>query len=418
LEDMTEDGNSATALDRILTKRGLSSVHSQDEDDSNGEGNESSGDAELEDSRCKEILKPALLDESVNELPVTTGKQDSQSSQIATEVPKTGQNNQSGNSDEANRSRPVEHDGKVDGTETEIQFTENDNLEPPSKETDNMQGSSDKTPPATPPKKSPKSDTSLTLPSKVSTPTMKQPSSSTGSRPPGGTPNRTQKERELLLEMKEAQKESRTLRRHVVSLNEQLEAAENELHAQRKELERAAERMEKDRIRAKEEKEASQKRQAQEIFVLKQQNEKTLKEQQARFEEQLEGYRTRLKEEENKRKQEGGDWNKEISQAIDREQEMRQVVGALEDEKAILLSRISTLEGQQTALGSRLESLTQAADKAMEREREAEDRLDSLLNHHARQISQRQVIKMVMVVIRGFMNGNYLIFFISAGKRG
>ena len=61
------------------------------------------------------------------------------------------------------------------------------------------------------------------------------------------------------------------------------------------------------------------------------------------------------------------------------------------DEKSTLLSQISTLQGQQSALGSRLESLTQAADNAMAREREAEDRLDSVLTQHARQISQRQV---------------------------
>jgi hypothetical protein len=61
------------------------------------------------------------------------------------------------------------------------------------------------------------------------------------------------------------------------------------------------------------------------------------------------------------------------------------------DEKVTLLSQISTLQGQQGALGSRLESLTQATDNAMEREREAEDRLDSALTQHARQISHRQV---------------------------
>ena len=140
-----------------------------------------------------------------------------------------------------------------------------------------------------------------------------------------------------------------------------------------------------------EEKESAKKRQLNEISVLKEQSEKSLKEQQLRYEDQLEGFRKRLSDEENKRKKEGGDWNKEMTQALDREQEMRQIVGSLEEEKAILLSRISTLEGQQTALGSRLESLTQAADNATEREREAEDRLDSLLNQHARQISQRQV---------------------------
>jgi len=210
-------------------------------------------------------------------------------------------------------------------------------------------------------------------------------------RLPAVSPNCSQKEhRELVIERKEAQKEARTLRRHVVSLNEQLEAAESELQAQRKELERAAERMEKDRVRQKEGKDASQKRQVQEITLLKTQHGKSLKEQQKRYEEQLERNRRKLSEEEKRRKQEGGNWDKEMSHAIDREQEMCIAVSKLEEEKLILLQQISTLQGQQTALGLRLESLTQAADNSMEREREAEDRLDVALNQHARQISQRQ----------------------------
>mmetsp|Transcript_6492 Transcript_6492/g.13791 ORF Transcript_6492/g.13791 Transcript_6492/m.13791 type:complete len:814 (+) Transcript_6492:83-2524(+) len=191
-------------------------------------------------------------------------------------------------------------------------------------------------------------------------------------------------------ELAQAQKEARILRRHVVSLNEQLETAESELQAQRKELERAADRMEKDRVRQKGEKDSSQKRNAQQIELLKAQNEKSVKEQQARFEEQLERYRKKLSEEEKRRKQQGGDWDKEMSNAIDREQEMGQALNALEDEKAVLLSQISTLQGQQAVLGSRLESLTQATDNAMERERDSENRLDVALNQHARQISQRQ----------------------------
>mmetsp|Transcript_16306 Transcript_16306/g.16291 ORF Transcript_16306/g.16291 Transcript_16306/m.16291 type:complete len:165 (+) Transcript_16306:384-878(+) len=149
--------------------------------------------------------------------------------------------------------------------------------------------------------------------------------------------------------------------------------------------------MEKDRVRQKVEKDASQKRQAQEITLLRTQNGKSLKEQQERYEEQLERNRKKLSEEEKRRKQEGGNWDKEMSHAIDREQEMRIAVSRLEDEKLILLQQISTLQGQQTALGLRLESLTQAADNSMEREREAEDRLDVALNQHTRQISQRQV---------------------------
>lgn len=201
------------------------------------------------------------------------------------------------------------------------------------------------------------------------------------------TPNRCKKEHR---EWKEAQKEARTLRRHVVSLNEQLEAAELELQAQRKELERAAERIEKDRVRQKQEKETYQKHQLQETTLLLNQHKAILKEQQARYEDQVQQYRTKLNEEEKRRKQEDGSRDKEISHAVDREQEMRITFSKLEDEKLILLQQISTLQGQQTALGLRLESLTQGSENAMEREREAEDRLDVALSQHCLQIRQRQ----------------------------
>lgn len=64
---------------------------------------------------------------------------------------------------------------------------------------------------------------------------------------------------------------------------------------------------------------------------------------------------------------------------------------AYRDEKTVLLNQISTLQSQQVALGSRVESLTEASENAMVREREAEDRLDATLSQHARQIGQRQV---------------------------
>ena len=142
--------------------------------------------------------------------------------------------------------------------------------------------------------------------------------------PPPASPVRTgpksQKERELVMEAKEAQKESRTLRRHVVSLNAQLEAAESEIQAQRNELEQAAEQM--DRMRTKEAKESVKKLHTQELTALKEHNAKALKEQQKRFEDQLETYRNKLTEVESQRKQEDGDWSKEMTNVIEREQEV------------------------------------------------------------------------------------------------
>jgi hypothetical protein len=88
--------------------------------------------------------------------------------------------------------------------------------------------------------------------------------------------------------------------------------------------------MEKDRLRTKEEKEKLVKQHAEEFKTLKAQQEQALKEKQARMEEQMKTYRNQMIEMEDLRKQEGGDWNKELEQAIDRVQEMNQQVDQLE----------------------------------------------------------------------------------------
>lgn len=190
-------------------------------------------------------------------------------------------------------------------------------------------------------------------------------------------------------QLRDLQKEAKTLKRHVVKLNSQLEHAETEIQAQREELERAAERMEKDRVRYQQEKEAEKKRHADEVQLLKTKHEQALEDAKSRSNSQLEEARRQLRDLEQRRMQEGGDMNKELSDAVQREQEFMQKIALLEDEKTTFMSQIDTLQAQQEALGSRLESLTQTADNAMAREREAEDRLDEALSLHARQISQR-----------------------------
>ena len=127
--------------------------------------------------------------------------------------------------------------------------------------------------------------------------------------------------KKALSEAREAQKECRTLRRHVVSLNSELEAAEAEIQAQRTELERAAERMEKDRARHKEEKERMTGRHAEELKALKIQHEQAVAELKARSDQQVGDARKRIKEMEERRMQEGGDWTKEMENALQREQE-------------------------------------------------------------------------------------------------
>jgi len=223
-------------------------------------------------------------------------------------------------------------------------------------------------------------------PKDVSTPQRDPPRSQGGE--PSSAPGPLSPTSHAML--RESQKESRTLRRHVVALNKQLEHAETELQAQRVELERAAERMEKDRARHREDRESEKTRHSEEIKTIKTQNDKTLKELKQRSDSQIDDVRKQLRDLEDRRMQEGGDWNKELIDAVQREQEMARRLALMEDEKGTLLSQISILQDQQLALGNRIESLTQTADSAMERERESETRLDEALNLHARQIAQRQ----------------------------
>lgn len=147
---------------------------------------------------------------------------------------------------------------------------------------------------------------------------------------PAAKISKSGKEMELVMEVKEAQKEARTLRRHVVSLNSQLESAEVELQAQRKELEQAAEQMEKDRARAKEAKEAAKKLHTKELETLRSQHERALNEQQTRFEQQVESYRKKLRDMESQKKQEDGDWSKEMTSVMEREKELNQQLMSLE----------------------------------------------------------------------------------------
>jgi hypothetical protein len=138
------------------------------------------------------------------------------------------------------------------------------------------------------------------------------------------------KEMDLVTASKEAHKEVRTLRKHVVRLNMTLEKAENEIAALREELGQASNRMEKDRIGAKEEREAARRQKNEEIRALQDEKERALKEQKAGFEGLVATFKDNIAELENMRKKVLGKWNKEIAQALEREQEMRTRVDVLE----------------------------------------------------------------------------------------
>lgn len=131
-------------------------------------------------------------------------------------------------------------------------------------------------------------------------------------------------------ELRDAQKEVRTLRRHFVTLNQQLENAESELKAQQTELEQAAERMEKDRLKHKTERDTERQAHSQQLQRLEKEHSQQLAEQKLAAQEKYTQLSQNLQQMEQVRQQEGGNYDKELQDAVEREQFLGRQNAALE----------------------------------------------------------------------------------------
>ena len=254
--------------------------------------------------------------------------------------------------------------------------------------------STKKASPPPPPPPPPKKETALHPPPKTAPP-----------RSAGGLKPKETKEYQKLLakvqslqtqlkktssELKSSQMEQRKLDKQVKTLMTQLETANSEVHAQNEELRRAGERMEKDRKRADEEREELFDEHEEEVEQMKESHEKEINEMRGQYESQIAQLQKTLEVEESKRLQEGGDWTKELEDSVQRERDAIVKVNELETERNQLNSEISKLQTSEKSLQTKLESALQANKAARQREREAEDKLDTALSQHSRQISQRQ----------------------------
>ena len=191
-------------------------------------------------------------------------------------------------------------------------------------------------------------------------------------------------------DLKSSQSKASQLEKNAKALTTKLETAEAEINAQREELLRAGERMEKDRARFQEERDDMLDEHDDEIDQLKEIHESEISAQKSQFEKQIKDLRQQLRLEESRRKQEGGDWTKELEDAIQREKDALLQLNQVQSEKNVIQSTASKLEMQQSALQTKLDATLASAKTAAERERQAEDKLDAALSLHARQMSQRQ----------------------------
>lgn len=181
-----------------------------------------------------------------------------------------------------------------------------------------------------------------------------------------------------------------TLEKSNQELKEELEHARAELIAQHEELQLAAERMEKDRVRNKEDREDLLEEQEEELQQQKEDYDNRLAEQKEYYENVLREMRTRLQDEEHKRLEEGGDWTKELEDALQRERDALKELVAVKSEKQQLDSKFTALESQRESLQAKVSSLKENLKNSTERERIAEEKLDKEMSRHKRQLGQKR----------------------------
>jgi chromosome segregation ATPase len=191
-------------------------------------------------------------------------------------------------------------------------------------------------------------------------------------------------------ESKKSIQDGQRLTKLTATLEAQLEAAQAEMQAQQDELQRAAETMQQERLRNQEEHEDLLDDHDDQVEKLTAEHEARFEKQENMYQEQLANLQGRVQQQEEKRMQEGGDWTKELEDALARERDALKRLDEVQTGKNALESGKVKLEMQQEALQSRVGSLSAASETAVEREREAEEKLDEAMSAHKRQLNQRQ----------------------------
>ena len=128
--------------------------------------------------------------------------------------------------------------------------------------------------------------------------------------------------------------------------------------------------MERDRARHREERERAGRERDEEREAAEAEHTAALGALRAGHAERIADMEGQVRRSDEAREKEGGDWNAELRDALERERDVVKKMVALEDEKQTLLSQVSTLQAQSTSLQSRLESVSETATTASERERE------------------------------------------------
>ena len=181
------------------------------------------------------------------------------------------------------------------------------------------------------------------------------------------------------------------LEKENASLQEQLKRCQKELQAQHEELQQAAEQIKEERMLLDEEKEDMVLEQQEEISTLRQQYESRIQQIESDAQARIEEMKRKLKQETEQRKQQDGNYSKEIKDAFTKQEESAQTIDRLHKEKIDLESQLGALKETKLSLQQQLQSLQSSYENALQKEQAAEAMLDSVQEQHQKQLAQRQM---------------------------
>lgn len=199
-----------------------------------------------------------------------------------------------------------------------------------------------------------------------------------------------QAHKKLQQEHSRLQDEHASLRNQSDEFRQRLDHANSELEALQSEVQAAAITMEQERADAKEEKEELLEEQEEELQALRKQHAEAIASLKRSHEEQVKDLRNKLQAEERKRLDEGGDFNKELDGAIEREEGLKKEFDELKAQKDEVEDKYEELQVQHLTLQQKVESLNETTEAASNHERLAQEKLDEVLTQHKRQLQARQ----------------------------
>ncbi|KAL3912963.1 MAG: hypothetical protein SGARI_000890, partial [Bacillariaceae sp.] len=194
----------------------------------------------------------------------------------------------------------------------------------------------------------------------------------------------------IQLVLEKTQKKNLAFEQQVGTLQTTVASYEQEIDAQSKELQRAGQEMETMRRQQKEDQDDILDDHDEELEELQKEHQTKIDKIRNEYETTIAQWKEQFEREQSKRQQEGGNWNQELEDAVQRERDALKKLHETTTEKDELRSKAEAMTVESSKLQTKLESALDSTTAATAREKQAQDDLDKSKALHSRQLLQRQ----------------------------